>query len=135
MAAEGGGLSWSPAQSAGVPPLAGAERLLMMKVDNLAPVPALRVRAMPASSLVSDLSRPSLDRLQAAGLAELLAEILPRHPFYAHKLAGISLSRLSLPRDLEQIPFTTRAELLTAQAEQPPHGGLITYPFADYVRM
>src|SRR3954464_3238850 len=95
-----------------------------------------RVRSMPAAaSLVSDLPRAALDRAQADGLAELLAEILPRHPFYARKLGGLSLSRLSLPRDLHQIPFTTRAELLAAQAETPPHGGLITYPFDRYVRM
>jgi phenylacetate-CoA ligase len=90
---------------------------------------------MPAVSLAADLPRSALDRLQADGLAELLGEILPRHPFYDRKLRGLSLSRLSLPRDLEQIPFTTRAELLDAQAELPPHGGLITYPFERYVRM
>ena len=90
---------------------------------------------MPAGSLVSDLPRPALDRLQADGLSELLAEILPHHPFYARKLGGLSVSRLSLPRDLEQIPFTTRGDLLDAQAELPPHGGLITYPFDRYVRM
>jgi phenylacetate-CoA ligase len=83
----------------------------------------------------SDLPRQQLDRLQAGGLAGLLAEVLPRHPFYARKLAGLSPSRLSFPRDLEQFPFTTRAELLAAQAEAPPHGGLITYPFERYVRM
>src|SRR4051794_3745046 len=90
---------------------------------------------MPAVSLASDLSRPALDRLQADGLSELLAEILPGHPFYARKFAGLSPSRLSFPRDLTQLPFTTRAELLAAQAELPPHGGLITYPFDRYVRM
>src|SRR4051812_12071929 len=90
---------------------------------------------MPAGSFSCDLPRTALDRLQADGLAGLLAEILPRHPFYARKLAGLSPSRLSLPRDLEQILFTTRGELLAAQAELPPHGGLITYPFDRYVRM
>src|SRR5215208_767544 len=90
---------------------------------------------MPAVSLASDLPRAALDRVQADGLRDLLAEILPGHPFYARKLAGLSPSRLRFPRDLEQIPFTTRAELLDAQAELPPHGGLITYPFDRYVRM
>jgi phenylacetate-CoA ligase len=90
---------------------------------------------MPVGSLLCDLPRAALDRLQADGLSGLLAEILPRHPFYARKLDGFSASRLCFPRDLERMPFTTRAELLAAQAGLPPHGGLITYPFDRYVRM
>ncbi len=78
----------------------------------------------------ADLPRPALDRLQAEGLAALLVEVLPRHPFYARKLAGFSPSS-----PLDQLPFTTRAELLAAQADAPPHGGLITYPFERYSRM
>jgi phenylacetate-CoA ligase len=90
---------------------------------------------VPAGLLSSDLPRPQLDRIQADGLAALLDEILPQHPFYARKFAGLSPSRLSFPRDLVQLPFTTRSELLDAQAELPPHGGLITYPFSRYTRM
>jgi phenylacetate-CoA ligase len=90
-----------------------------------------------AGPVRSDLPRRELDRLQSEGLAELLAEILPSNRFYARKLAaaGLSPSRLSFPRDLAALPFTTRAELLDAQAEEPPHGGLITYPFPRYTRM
>jgi phenylacetate-CoA ligase len=82
-------------------------------------------------------SRADLDRTRADGLAGLLAEILPGNAFYARKLqeAGLSPSRLSFPRDLDRLPFTTKQELLAAQAAQPPHGGLITYPFSRYVRM
>lgn len=81
--------------------------------------------------------RAALDRLQADGLSALLAEALPGHRFYARKFAelGLSPSRLSFPRDLHQLPFTTKAELLAAQLDHPPHGGLITYPFDRYVRM
>ncbi|MFQ3593905.1 MAG: AMP-binding protein [Gemmataceae bacterium] len=80
-------------------------------------------------------TREQLDRLQAQGLADLLAAILPSHAFYARKLADFSPSRLSFPRDLARLPFTTREELLAAQRQFPPHGGLITYPFERYTRM
>jgi len=85
----------------------------------------------------ADLPRAALDRQQAEGLSALLAEILPGHRFYARKLAeaGLSPSRLSFPRDLHRLPFTTKAELLDAQLAEPPHGGLISYPFDRYVRM
>ncbi len=92
---------------------------------------------MHAGTVRADLSRAELDRAQADGLTALLAAILPSHPFYARKLAeaGLSPSRLSFPRDLTQLPFTTKAELVAAQAERPPHGDLITYPFSRYTRM
>jgi phenylacetate-CoA ligase len=85
----------------------------------------------------SDLSRAQLDQAQANGLTALLAEILPGNRFYAHKFsaAGLSVSRLSFPRDLTALPFTTKADLLVAQAQTPPHGELISYPFERYTRM
>ncbi|NBO92549.1 MAG: phenylacetate--CoA ligase family protein [Planctomycetia bacterium] len=81
------------------------------------------------------MTRQDLDRHQADGVASLLAQILPGHPFYARKLADFSLSRLSFPRDFQRLPFTTRAELLQAQLAHPPHGGLISFPFERYTRM
>jgi phenylacetate-CoA ligase len=93
---------------------------------------------MIATSLPSsDLPRDELDRIQAEGMAALVAEVLPGHRFYARKFAeaGLSPSRLSLPRDLRHIPFTTKAELFAAQADHPPHGWLISYAFERYVRM
>lgn len=85
----------------------------------------------------SDCSRADLDRIQAEGMHALFAEILPGHRFYARKLAqaGLSPSRLRFPEDLSALPFTTKAELLVAQINQPPHGELISEPFERYVRM
>jgi phenylacetate-CoA ligase len=92
---------------------------------------------MPAWQSSADLVRSELDRIQAEGLTSLLADILPQHLFYSRKLeqAGLSRSRLSFPRDLPTLPFTTKAELLAAQADYPPHGELICGPFSRYVRM
>jgi len=82
-----------------------------------------------------EFTREQLNDLQARGLADLLSAILPSHRFYARKLADFSPSRLSFPRDLSRLPFTTREELLQAQQQMPPHGELITYPFERYTRM
>ncbi len=92
---------------------------------------------MPAWRSSADLARPELERVGAEELTALLAECLPHHRFYARKFeqAGISPSRLSLPRDLTALPFTTKADLLAAQASCPPHGELISEPFSRYVRM
>jgi phenylacetate-CoA ligase len=89
----------------------------------------------PRSS--ADLARPELEHIQCEGLSALLAEILPQHHFYARKLdlAGLSPSRISFPRDLAALPFTTKDELLVAQADCPPHGELISEPFERYIRM
>ncbi len=76
------------------------------------------------------MSRADLDALQAEGLSALLAGLLPGNTFYARKYAG-----RRLPCALADLPFTTRDELLAAQAEHPPHGGLISEPFQRYVRM
>ncbi len=38
---------------------------------------------MPATLPRCDLARPSLDAIQAEGMTALLAEVLPRHRFYA----------------------------------------------------
>ena len=92
---------------------------------------------MQADLPSADLPRAALDRVQAEGLAALLADILPHHRFYSRKFseAGLSVSRLSFPRDLAALPFTTKDELLAAQQAHPPHGELIAYPFDRYVRM
>jgi phenylacetate-CoA ligase len=90
---------------------------------------------MIAAAPRDDLTRPELTRLQAERLAALLKEILPRNRFYARKLAGLAVESLSFPRDLARLPFTTKAELLASQADEPPYGDLLTYPVARYTRL
>ncbi len=62
-------------------------------------------------------------------LADLLRTILPAHRFYARKFAGLPLD------DWTQLPFTTKDELLAAQAASPPYGDLLTYPLERYTRL
>ncbi len=80
------------------------------------------------------LDRTALDQLQGERLRALLTAILPGNRFYARKLQAIRDPR-SLARDrLQQLPFTTKAELLADQAEHPPFGTVLTYPIEQYSR-
>jgi phenylacetate-CoA ligase len=83
-----------------------------------------------------DWTRDELARLQADRLSALLREILPGNCFYARKFADASLDPASLqtPADLARLPFTTKAELLADQAENPPYGTALTYPLERYRR-
>ncbi len=82
------------------------------------------------------LDRPALVRLQEEKLRALLHEILPANPFYARKFAeaGIAPSAICSLDDLRQIPFTTKAELLTDQEAHPPYGQALTYSLDRYAR-
>jgi phenylacetate-CoA ligase len=87
--------------------------------------------------LLLDIPRPDLHRLQAEGLARLLAEILPTNRFYARKLAdaGLDPAALVFPRDLHRLPFTTKDELVSSQQQHPPYGEVLTYPVERYTRL
>ncbi len=64
-------------------------------------------------------------------LGELLAAILSSNSFYARKFAGINPSTV----ELNQLPFTTKAELLANQQAHPPYGSALTFPLHRYTRM
>ncbi len=82
------------------------------------------------------LARPDLLRLQNDRLAALIAALLPHNPFYARKFAaaGLAAADLRSVADLARLPFTTKAELLADQAENPPFGTDLTYPLGRYSR-
>ena len=83
------------------------------------------------------LDRPELARLQWSRLSELLAEILPRNRFYAAKFtaAGIDPTRLRSLDEVNQLPLTTKAELIADQLAHPPYGSNLTYPLTRYQRL
>jgi phenylacetate-CoA ligase len=82
-------------------------------------------------------TREELESLQARRLAVLLAEVLPLNRFYIRKLAAAELEPedLQTAADLCQLPFTTKAELLDDQEQDPPYGQILTYPLHCYNRM
>jgi phenylacetate-CoA ligase len=89
---------------------------------------------------MADLSftpRAELDRVQQEQLSALLDAILPANAFYARKFAAAGLAGKAIrsPRDLQHVPFTTKAELVADQAANPPYGSDLTYPQASYTRL
>jgi phenylacetate-CoA ligase len=83
------------------------------------------------------LERPALAKLQRDRLRALLAEVLPRNDFYAHKLAptGITPDQIHSPEDLARLPFTTKTELTADQEAYPPYGLILSYPVDHYSRL
>jgi len=82
-------------------------------------------------------TREELESIQARRLSALLAEILPLNRFYIRKLAeaGVEPEDLRTPADLQRLPFTSKAELLADQEENPPYGNVHTYPMHRYTRL
>jgi phenylacetate-CoA ligase len=81
-------------------------------------------------------SRADIARLQGERLTLLLREVLPHNRFYARKFAAASLepAAVTCAADLEKLPFTTKAELLADQEENPPFGSVHTFPPGHYTR-
>lgn len=78
-------------------------------------------------------SRDALRAVQDARLRELLT-VLRDNPFYGRKfaVAGVDVEGVRSCEDLQRLPFTTKAELLDAQAASPPFGGLLNAPLSHY---
>jgi phenylacetate-CoA ligase len=94
------------------------------------------VSAAPSLAAEEALDREALEALQGQRLTELVAELRGRNLFYTRKLeaAGVQPSALRFPRDLEALPFTTKAELVADQAANPPWGTALSEPLARYTR-
>jgi phenylacetate-CoA ligase len=88
--------------------------------------------AVPAECL----PRFEIEARQAARLMTLLGHIDGRNRFYTEKLsqAGIRVTDLDLLRDLDRLPFTTKAELITDQNTNPPWGTALSESLARYTR-
>ena len=73
---------------------------------------------------------------QAELLTRLLQAIDGRNLFYTGKLAaaGVKVSALVFPRDLNELPLTTKTELVADQEAAPPWGTVLTEPLDRYTR-
>ncbi len=82
------------------------------------------------------LPREQLQALQLAKLRDMLGQIYGRNRFYTAKLmrSGVSPEDLRSRDDLSRLPLTTKAELVQAQAEDPPFGTNVTFPETSYAR-
>jgi phenylacetate-CoA ligase len=79
---------------------------------------------------LESLDRDSLEKHQLARLNALVRQMLPANSFYTAKLSGVEWPLRSLA-DLRQLPFTTKAELLSADGEPAANR---TWPIERYVR-
>ena len=81
-------------------------------------------------------SREEIVARQGERLGQLLEAINGPNPFYTRKLAntGIAPGALLLPRDLTDLPLTTKSELIADQEAAPPWGTVLTEPLERYTR-
>lgn len=88
------------------------------------------------SGLPEFLSRDEIARVQLTKLRRLLESVLPANRFFARKYAGVDLNLdCASPHELlQQLPLTTKAELLEDQQAAPPYGAFLTYPLERYFR-
>lgn len=82
------------------------------------------------------IAREQIQAHQLAKLQALLAQIIGRNRFYTAKLtaAGITAQDIRSLDDLVCLPFTTKSELVQAQADDPPFGTNATFPESAYTR-
>lgn len=82
------------------------------------------------------IDRSALAMLQGQRLEHLLGRIYGPNRFYTNKWdrAGVRLEALQLPRDLSQLPLTTKSELIADQIAHPPWGTAFCEPMDQYTR-
>lgn len=86
---------------------------------------------------VETMPREQLQPMQLRKLRALLSQIIGRNRFYTKKWkeAGVAPGDLQSLSDLSKLPFTTKSELVHAQAEAPPFGSNATFPESAYTRL
>lgn len=78
-------------------------------------------------------SSVSIEQHQLHRLRRMLETVLPSNSFYRRKLG--SSSDVSSLDNFRKLPFTTKAELMTDQLENPPYGTDLTFPEHRYIRI
>lgn len=86
-----------------------------------------------AAKSLDFLSRPEIERIQWRKLAVLLEIVTSANRFYAAKLSGGSAIQ-NLDEFREQVPLTTKRELIADQLAHPPYGTDLSHPFECYTR-
>src|SRR5688572_6226873 len=78
-------------------------------------------------------SSVSIEQHQLHRLRRMLETVLPSNSFYRRKLG--SSSDVSSLDNFRKLPFTTKAELMTDQLENPLYGTDLTFPEHRYIRI
>src|SRR5215470_6503865 len=80
------------------------------------------------SSSAMPLTRRAIEADQLQKLRALVHAVRRDNPFYAARLQGIDTRLDSLDTYAQQVPFTTKQELIEDQRLHPPYGSNLTYP-------
>jgi phenylacetate-CoA ligase len=85
---------------------------------------------------VETMPRERLQAMQLEKLRAVISQLLGRNRFYTNKWkeAGVAPGDIRSLADLVRLPFTTKAELVQAQADAPPFGTNSTFPETEYTR-
>jgi phenylacetate-CoA ligase len=85
---------------------------------------------------IETMAREQLQAYQLEKLQHMLAQIVGRNRFYTTKLTGANATPQDFRSldDLARLPFTTKSELVQAQADDPPFGTNATFPESAYTR-
>jgi phenylacetate-CoA ligase len=81
------------------------------------------------------LDRAGLRRLQGRRLQELLQQVLASNRFYQRKLRSAGIRKPIPIGRLEELPFTTKAEVVANHQQHSPFGTNLTFPLEQYTRM
>jgi phenylacetate-CoA ligase len=79
----------------------------------------------------------TMRRLQEGKLREQVAHAYANSPFYREKLdaEGVRPEQIQHLEDLPKLPFTTKDDLKSDQADNPPWGKILAVPLADCLRV
>jgi phenylacetate-CoA ligase len=73
--------------------------------------------------------------LQLRKLRQMFETILPANEFYRKKFAVHGLNNATDMRELNQLPFTTKRELVEDQQAHPPFGTNLSFPLERYIKV
>ena len=88
-----------------------------------------------ARPMLQAASRDEIANFQLNRLRNGLRRALPGNAFYQRRLADLARQPLADFADFTRLPFTTKADLVGDQSENPPYGTNLSFPLRDYVRL
>ncbi|HLY31231.1 MAG TPA: AMP-binding protein, partial [Ktedonobacterales bacterium] len=89
-----------------------------------------RWRPWPQTASRAELGAYQINRLRAG-----LRTVLQSNRFYQRKLDGVNINALTDLDAMRLLPFTTKAELMSDQAEHPLYGTNLTFPPQAYTQL
>ena len=86
------------------------------------------------SGSISFADREELGAWQRSRLTDAIERVRQRSSFYRHKLTDRGASAAELATRVEELPFTTKEELVRDQGEHAPYGSNLCDPLTSCVR-